>query len=225
MSQSYGNSSNSTITAATDAVLGISLVEQDLGSSLSGVNPASSVTSGLTLTIKLDQETSAQTIVLALNDNVYNIAADIQAKVRVLTPLGFASPSAFTLFTARYDDNLKKLVLTSGTATTDLVNTAVAVTGGTAALALKLGAANGGTESKTGAEVITYTVNYRFVYGAGASFGSFPVVVNSSEVATPTNISQVMTLANERASQIKAQASSSAYVTSDNQSQNGPVVL
>lgn len=223
--QSYNNLAVSTILAASDEILGVSSIMQKLGTSLSGEQPASTIAAGLTLAVRLDNEAASQNITLAANDDLLDIAEDIQAKVRLLTPLGLAPLAAFTGFTARWDSVLNKLVLTSGTSTTAPLTTAVAITGGTAAALLNLGLAEGGTESKTGAEVISYTVKYRFVFDGGRSFGSADVVVHSSQMTTPTSLAEVESIANARASQIKAEATASVYTSEDDSSLIGPVSL
>lgn len=228
MAQSYGNLSNSTILAATDEILGVSWVEQQLGTSLSALDPDNTVTAGLTLSLNIDQD-GAQVIALDANDDLNDIAADIQAKVRALTVIGFADQAALDDFTCRWDSALKKLVLTSGTAYVQPPAysqiPAVVVTGGSAATPLKLGVAQDGTESYTGAEVRTYTVKYRFVYGAGRNFGSADVVVYSSQMAVPTDLAELEAIANARASQMKAQEELTAFTSGDDATLIGPVSL
>ena len=228
MAQSYSNLSNTTISAAGDELLNISWTEQQLGSCLSAADPDESVTGGWTLSINIDSD-GVQAIALAANSNLHDVAADIQTKVRALTAIGFADQSAYDDFTCRWDSTLKKLVLLSGTAVVQPPAysqiPAVVISGGTAAPSLKLGTAQGGTESFTGGEVRTYTAKYRFVYGAGASFGSADVVVYSSDMVTPTDLSEVKTIADARASQMKAEQALDVFADSNDNSLAGPVSL
>lgn len=108
------------------------------GISVSGTTPATTMTAlALSLNINAD---GVQTITLSVNDTGPEIALDIQTKVRALTAVTPAKQAAFDGFTCQYIDNVYWLVSgASGTAS------AVVATGA-AAVTLKLGAANGGTE-------------------------------------------------------------------------------
>lgn len=220
MAQSYSNFSFTPIPVPVDSIVGINQKEQQLGTSISGVT-GEALPSALTLEILLDGDGSAQTISVQGNQP-YDVAAAIQAAVRLLTPNGTAPASAFTGFTCRYDNHLSQYILASGTSPS--ATSSCLVTGGTAASVLDLGSANGGTESYTGHEVITYWVKYQFVFNAGAYYGSATVLVSSSDMSTPTSMVQLMALANERAAQMKEEIQSSfyPYTKTTNNSQNGP---
>ncbi len=228
MAQSYGNLSISTITAATDEIMGVSSVSQQLGTTLSGADPAENLVAAQDLSINIDQD-GAQTITLSAHTNLQDIASDIQEQVRALTVIGFADQLAYDDFTCRWDENLKRLVLTSGTSVTQpplyAQIPAVVIAGGTAAPELKLGLAEGGSEAYTGSEVITWTVKYRFVYGSGRAFGSADVVVNGSDMTDATDTAELLLIANARASQIKQENELTIYTSGDAPSLVGPVVL
>ena len=224
MAQSYGNPSTSALTAAVDEILGVTKVTQDIGTSLSEESPTTASVTG-TLTIKPDNATVATTVTITGLISPQDIAEAIETQMQAAPPSAPAGAGAYTGFTCRYDAVLDKYVLRSGTspATTSRVE----VTGGTAAAALHLGAANNGTESYTGAEVITYTVKYRFVFGAGASYGGADIVVESADMTTPTSLVELTAIANERAAQVKAEQLSpdSPLSSTGISSVNGPVTL
>lgn len=113
------------------------------GKSLSGAAAATSTTSGDTLSLNLNGD-GAQTINLATSAAAADVAADIQAKVRALTAADSAKQAAYDSFSASWDSGATKYSLESGTIGQ---GGSVEATGGTAAAALKLGPANGGTES------------------------------------------------------------------------------
>jgi len=224
MAQSYGNSSFTPITPAVDSIVGVTIDTQLYGTSISGVAPASTLAASTTLTIEIDNDGAAQTVTFPAEHNIYDIAAFIQATVNSWVPGGTAPLKAFTGFTAVYNPAADQLVLTSGTAGSS--TSRVQVTGGTAATSLLLGTANGGSESTSASPSITYYVHYQFVYGAGTNFGVGDVVVLSSEISTPTSLSQVEAVANGRAASIKAaQAPTSYTVETTSAAINGPVTL
>lgn len=110
------------------------------GYSWSGIDAATSVNEGQTVVVNLDGD-GARTITLAANSTGATIAADINSKVRALTAIVPAKQTSYDYFRCVYHGTQYGLLVpdTSDTAT-------VVVTGGTAAAALKLGVANGGTE-------------------------------------------------------------------------------
>ncbi len=228
MAQSYSNLSLSTILAATDEILGVSSVAQQLGTTLSADNPAEVLAGAQNLSINIDQD-GVQIITLSAHTNLHDTAADIQTQVRALLVVGFADQLAYDDFTCRWDEVLKRLVMTSGTAVTQppayTQIPAVVITGGTAAPDLKLGVAEGGSEAYTGSEVITWTVKYRFVYGSGRAFGSADVVVLGSDMTDPTDTAELLLIANARASQMKAEQETTIYTSGDAPSLIGPVIL
>lgn len=120
------------------------------GTSVSGATPATATTSGDTLILNLNGD-GAKTIILATSGSGAAVAADIQAKVRALLANSPVNQVAYDGFTAVYTT---VYTLTSGTLGT---GSSVVVTGGTAAAALKLGVANGGTEV-AGAQTNLYYV-------------------------------------------------------------------
>lgn len=215
MAQSYGNYVPTTLANPTDSITGVTIIEQELGTSISGAGPQ-----GFTApsTLNVFDNGSTYTVTLAASTNMYDICASIQSQVIADGDL---------LFTARYDSGLNQIILSSGTvgAAASRCN----VTGGTAQGPLKLGTAFGGTESYAGAEVITYIVTYLFVY-TGASFGAGSVVVSSADMTTPTNISQMEGIANARAAQLKIELQpgfgiNPPVVVNNTNAINGPVVL
>jgi len=224
MAQSYGNLSTSPILAATDEIMGTSSLTQKIGTAMSADDPADTLGAGLTLGINIDAD-GIQFITLAAHTDLLDTAAEIQSKVRLLTPIGFGTLPAFQNFTARWDAALKRLVLTSGTADVPLATPSVVVTGGTAAPDLKLGAAQGGTESRTGAEVVDYTIKYRFALNAGKNFGTAELHIPSSIMVVPTSLAEAVTIANARATQLKAELILNEYAYSNSTTYNGPVVL
>jgi len=135
-----------------------------LGTSVSDTTPATSTTSGDTLTLNINGD-GAQTIILATSGTGADVAADIEAKVRALTAFTPSNQPAYNNFTAVYTT---VYTLTSGAGAHP---SSVVVSGGTAAAALKLGIANGGTEAIG-------------TYGTSASN-------TSPAITTPTGISGV----------------------------------
>ena len=214
MSQSYGQLSFTPIAVPVDSILDIVSKEQLLGTSISGIT-TEALPSALTIELAIDGS-SVQTITVSGNQP-YDVASAIQTSVQTL-----AINSGFTKFTCRYDNHLGQYILESGTAGSS--SSSVIVSGGTAAATLQLGTSNGGTESYTGHEVIVYIVKYQFVFNAGAQYALADVIVNSSDMGTPTNLSELMALANERAAQMKLEMQSSAYpyIFGDITSQDGP---
>lgn len=222
MSQSYGNLSISPILAATDEIMGVSRSDQLLGTSISQ-KTSNTLPIVKSISLELDSDGLSQSINVS-GTTVYDVAADIQAKVRLLTPLGPAPLIAFTEFTCRYDMYLGKYILASGTA--GATTSKCIVTAGTALPILKLGPLQGGTEAFTGAEIITWNVKYRFVFDAGRYFGGAIVEVLSSDMTVPTSTVELLTIANRRAAQMKQeQAMQLPYTVVDLTSLNGPVVL
>jgi len=215
MAQSYGNYVPTTLANPTDSITGVYSVEQLLGTSISGAGPVGfAAPSTLTVT---DNSVPYAITIPALT-NLYDIAASIQSQIVTAGDAGF---------TARYDSGLDQLVLSSATA--GQAASKCTVTAGTAQPFLKLGVAYGGTESYATAEVITYYVTYLFVY-TGSSFGVGSVVVNSSDMVTPTNLSQMEAIANKRAAQLKIELQPGFHVNPPTvgtaiTSLNGAVVL
>ncbi len=111
-----------------------------LGTSISAAIPATATTAGDTLILAINGE-STQTITLATSASGAAVAADIQAKVRALTAKDSALQAAYDRFTCAYTT---VYTLTSGMAGS---NSAVVVSAGTAAVALKLGLGNAGSEA------------------------------------------------------------------------------
>jgi len=216
MAQSYGNYVPTTLANPTDSITGVTSVEQELGTSISAAGPQGFPVAPVTLTI--NDNATPHTVTLAISTNLYDICASIQAQMVA---------DGDTLFTARYDSGLDKIVLSSGTV--GQPSSTLMVTGGTGQSLLKLGTAFGGTESYVAHEVITYYVTYLFVY-PGLSFGAGSIVVNSSDMATPTSLSEMETIANARAAQLKIElqpgfgVNPPVVVTATN-ALNGPVVL
>lgn len=237
MAQSYGNTSTSAITAATDEIMGVESTSQKLGTSLSDVSPTSDAVTG-TVTIKVDDATVAATVTITALTEKQDIAAAIETQMQAAAVSAPAIAASYSGFTCRYDAILDRYILTSGTApdgfeepdppNPDIHHAArVEVTGGTAAAALKLGAANGGREAYETAEVIDYVVKYRFSFDGGARFGGADITVLSEDMADPTDTNELETIANARASQIKAEkiASNSPLSAGYVDTLNGPVTL
>jgi hypothetical protein len=191
MAQSYGNYVPTTLANPTDSITGVTAVEQELGTSISGTGPQGPTVTPITLTI--NDNGTPTTVTIAPSTNLYDISASIQAQM-----VAGGDP----LFTARYDSGLDQIILSSGTV--GQPSSQLRVTGGTGQTLLKLGTAFGGTESYAGSEVITYYVTYLFVY-PGLSFGAGSVVVKSSDMVSPTSLPQMEAIANERAAQLKAE--------------------
>lgn len=112
------------------------------GSSVSATSPAIATTAGQTLIINLNAD-GAQTITLAANSTAVSIAADIQAKVHALTAVTPANQTAFSSLIC-VSNLTGQYALISGL---QGATSAVVVSGGTAAVALKLGVVNGGAET------------------------------------------------------------------------------
>lgn len=234
MAQSYGNPSTSAITAAVDEILGTDKVEQQLGTSLSHTAPTDEAVTG-TLTIKVDDATVAATVTITALTAPQDIATAIQTQMRAAAVSAPATAAAYSAFVCRYDARLDKYILISGTSPDGVDNVfptpdtpaKCVVTGGTAAAALKLGTANGGTEAFDGSEVITYTVKYRFVFDSGASYGGADIVVESGDMADPTDLVELQTIADARAAQIKAEKIEAGrpLTSSYTDDLNGPVTL
>ncbi len=110
------------------------------GTSVSAAAPATATTAGDTLTLALNGEI-AQTITLATSASGAAVAADIQAKVRALTAASAANQAAYTAFTCVFT---AVYTLTSGLPG---AGSAVVVSAGTAAVPLKLGLGNAGSEA------------------------------------------------------------------------------
>lgn len=120
------------------------------GTSTSAASPGTSAaaTTGL-LSIALDGETAQSITVPTSLVTAATIAANIQSQVQALTPLYTYNAASYTGFTCTFTGGL--YVLTSGSVGTQ---SAVVVTAtGTIGSTLKLGVANGGTETAgTGAK-------------------------------------------------------------------------
>lgn len=159
-----------------------------LPTSISAASPAIATTSGDTLILNINGD-SVQTIILATSATGADVAADIRAKIHSLTAATPSNQTAYDGFTVTYSSSL--YTLTSGTSP---VGTVV-VTGGTAAVALKLGAANGGTETEggnvnwgpassavaTGAVDVSTTI---FPFGLNLDGKTFQVFINGSPSAS-----------------------------------------
>jgi hypothetical protein len=198
MSQSYGNLSISPILAATDEIMGVSRSDQLLGTSISQ-KTSGTLPVAKTISLELDSDGVSQSITVS-GPTVYDVASSIQTQVRLLTPIGAAPLAAFVDFTCRYDQNLGKYILSSGTAGT--TTSKCIITAGSALPMLKLGPTQGGTEAYAGAEVITWNVKYRFVFEAGRYFGGAIVEVLSSDMSIPTDTAELLIIANRRAAQM-----------------------
>lgn len=159
-----------------------------LPTSISASGPATTTTSGDTLSLNLNGD-GIQTIVLATSGTGAAVAADIQGKVRGLTALTPANQGAYDNFTATFTGGV--YVLKSGTTPVG----SVIVTGGTAATPLKLGVANGGTETiggninwgPAGAAVITAATDVSsviFPFGVNLDGLTFQVFINGSPSAS-----------------------------------------
>ena len=215
MAQSYGIYTSATVATPTDSITGVTSIEQKLGTSISGAGPMGFIASS---TLNVYDNGITYALTLAPSANIYDICSSIQAQVIAGGDLNF---------TARYNSGLDQIILSSGTVGT--AASKCSVTGGTAAVPLKLGTVNGGTESFAGSEVITYFVTYLFVY-EGTSYGAGSVVVHSSDMTIPTNLAQMESIANSRAAQLKRELTPGfgvnppAVVNSTN-AINGPVVL
>lgn len=159
-----------------------------LPTSTSAASPATSTTSGDTLTLNLNGD-GAKTIILATSATGAAVAADIQGKVRALTANTAINQSAYDSFTAVLTGGL--YLLTSGTTPIG----SVVVTGGTAAVALKLGVSNGGTEVEggninwgpAGAAVATGSVDVSavvFPFGVNLDGLTLQIYINGSTSAS-----------------------------------------
>ena len=145
---SYGYASGTWVQTETKVGIGYAYRDSTFyararGTSKSGTSPATTTTAGDTLTINLHAD-GAQTITLATSASADLVAADIQAKVRALTPNNEGNSAAFTGFVCFYDISMSRYYLMSpfyGQYST------VVVSGGTVADELKLGTSNGGTET------------------------------------------------------------------------------
>ncbi len=155
-----------------------------LPTSTSASSPAIATTSGDTLTLNINGD-GVQSIILATSATGAAVAADIQGKTRSLTAATPSNQSAYDTFTAEYTGGV--YVLTSGTTPIG----SVIVTGGTAAVALKLGVANAGTEvaggninwGPAGAAVATASEDLSaviFPFGVNLDGLTFQVFINGS---------------------------------------------
>lgn len=126
--------------AVSEAAAAVCVAGGTKGTSISDASPAIATTAGDTLELALNGEV-AQTITLATSATGAAVAADIQAKVRALTAASAANQSAYTAFTCAFTT---VYTLSSGKPGT---GSAVVVSTGTTATALKLGVADGGTEA------------------------------------------------------------------------------
>lgn len=121
------------------------------GYSKSGESAATNIGVGLTLDIDIDAD-QVQTIILAVNVTGATIAADIQAKVQALIANDPAKQGSYNSFTATFNATNNQYTLTSGGVG---LTSSVVITGGTAATALKLGVAAGGTDVIGNATVLS----------------------------------------------------------------------
>lgn len=185
-----------------------------LPTSISASSPATSTTALDTLTLNINGD-GIKTIVLATSATGLLVAADIQAKVRALTANSPANQAAYDSFTAVYANSL--YTLTSGSTPLGTV----IVTGGTAAVALKLGVANAGTEEEGGnvnwgpaaAAVYTGSVDISstiFPFGMNLDGKSFQVYVNGSLSAINVVLSGVALSATDVRDQLNSDGSFSA---------------
>jgi len=159
-----------------------------LPTSTSAASPATVTTVGDTLSLNINGD-GIQTIVLATSGTGAAVAADIQGKVRSLTAATPTNQSAYDTFTVAYSAGL--YVLTSGTTPIG----SVVVTGGTAAVALKLGIANAGVEviggninwGPSGAAVATASTDVSavvFPFGVNLDGLTFQLFINGSPSAS-----------------------------------------
>lgn len=142
-----------------------------LPTSVSAASPATTTTSGDTLILNINSD-GAQTIILATSASGAAVAADIQNKVRALTAATSSNQDAYDDFTATFTSGL--YVLTSGTTP---IGTVV-VTGGTAAVALKLGTANSGVETQGGNVSWVLSGAAVFTGSVDVSVTAFPAGIN-----------------------------------------------
>lgn len=172
-----------------------------LPTSISAASPAIATTAGDTLTLNINSD-GAQTIILATSATGAAVAADIQAKVNALTAATPSNQTAYDSFTATYTGGL--YTLTSGTTPVGTVT----VTGGTAAVPLKLGTANGGIETEggnvswalSGAAISTGSVDVSvtaFPAGVNLDGKTFQIFINGSLSASNcTFVGTALTAAN-----------------------------
>jgi len=113
------------------------------GSSISAIGAATALASVKTLFVNINGD-GVQTITLAIDNNGFDIATDIQTKIQALTAVTPANQIAFDNFIVEFVPATLQYILASGT---DSTLSTVVILGGTAAADLKLGIANGGTET------------------------------------------------------------------------------
>ena len=116
-------------------------VARTSGTSVSDAAPGTTTVGVVTLDVNLDGDGVRS---ISLETDLASgaaIAADIQAKVRALLSTNPAKQKAYSSFTAEYTT---VYTLTSGSTGS---SSSVVVSGGTGAVGLKLGVANGGTEA------------------------------------------------------------------------------
>ncbi|MCO5170491.1 MAG: hypothetical protein M9894_29495 [Planctomycetes bacterium] len=134
------------------------------GESRSDRGAATSVTGGAQLVLSVNGD-PAQTVTLDAASTGATVAAEIQAKVRLLNPSGAAPAAAYADFSCTFDAAVREYVLRSGVpgaASAVVVNpTGATPTAGSpaaqTAAALRLGASNNGVERR-GAENVRWTV-------------------------------------------------------------------
>lgn len=159
-----------------------------LPTSTSAASPATTTTSGDTLTLNINGD-GVRSITLATSATGAAVAADIQGKIRALTAFTSINQQAYDTFTATLTGGV--YVLTSGTTPIG----SVVVSGGTAAVALKLGTANGGTEvvggnvnwGPAGAAVVTGSTDVSstiFPSGVNLDGLTFQIFINGSTSAS-----------------------------------------
>ena len=130
---------------------GISVILQ--GYSQSAAYAATNMSAGATLTLNIDGD-GPQTIVLSTNITGASIAADIQAKVSILTAANPLYQLSYNNFTCTFNSLINQYTLISGGTGS---GSTVVVVGGTAAPApfLFLGLANGGLEVRGNSAVLS----------------------------------------------------------------------
>lgn len=123
------------------------------GYTVSGAYAATNITGGDTLLIDIDGD-GPQPIVLNVNITGASIAADIQAKVSILTAADPANQLAYNNFVATFNPTYNQYTLTSGGTG---INSTVSVIGGTAAPSLFLGVSEGGYEVRGNTTLLDVT--------------------------------------------------------------------
>jgi len=195
MTQSYGNPSISPILAPVDTILATTKTENPFlqaGKSISAITAASVTIAGATLTMIVDGGIP-QTIILVNAMHTGDMVADyIQSLVRAL---------GYTQFICAFDSIKIQYTLTSETVGP---TSSIVITGGTAAVPLKLGVANGGVETVGSmAAGVSYMVHYFLTDGAG-KYSSIEVPVAGTEMTSYIDLNELKAKANLLAAQWKA---------------------